>query len=95
MNWDLRFRRAPDLEITEVVDGFVVQRRDHDRLHFLNPTAAFVLESCDGSLRAGELPGLIAALFQLEHPPVGDVETCLTALLKEGLLVDPALPTAD
>jgi len=95
MDWDLRLNRAPDLEVTEVIDGFVVHRRDHDRVHFLNPTAALVLESCDGSLRAGELPGLVAAVFQLEHPPVDDVETCLTALLKEGLLVGSAFPSAD
>jgi Coenzyme PQQ synthesis protein D (PqqD) len=95
MDWDLRLDRAPDLEVTEVIDGFVVHRRDQDRIHYLNPTAAFVLESCNGGLRAGELPDLVAAVFQLEHPPLDDVETCVTALLKEGLLVGSAVPTAD
>ena len=89
MDWDLRPRQAPDLEITEVVEGFVVQRRDDDRIHFLNPTAAFILESCDGRLRAGELPGLIASVFELDQAPRDDVEACLTALLREGLLVCP------
>jgi Coenzyme PQQ synthesis protein D (PqqD) len=89
MDWDLCLQRAPDIEITEVVDGFVVQRRDHDRLHFLNPTAAFMLESCDGNLPASALPDLVAAAFQLDQPPLDDVETCLSTLLKEGLLRAP------
>ncbi len=95
MDWNLRLDRAPDLEVTEVIDGFVVHRRDQERIHYLNPTAAFVLESCNGGLRAGELPALVAAVFQLEHPPLADVESCVTALLKEGLLVASAVPNAD
>jgi len=92
MDWDLRPEQAPGLEITEVVDGFVVQRRDDDRLHFLNSTAVFILESCDGRLRAGELPGLIATAFGLDRAPRDDVEACLTALLREGLLLCPPAP---
>jgi Coenzyme PQQ synthesis protein D (PqqD) len=89
MDWDLRPRRTPDIELTEVVDGFVVYDPSRDRIHFLNPTAAFVLESCDGEILAGELPALVAAGFQLDTPPVDDVEACLATLLREGLLIRP------
>jgi Coenzyme PQQ synthesis protein D (PqqD) len=97
MEWDFRPLRVPDLELNEVTDGFVVSRPDHDRIHFLNPTAAFILESCDGSLQARELPDLVAAAFDLESPPVTDVETCLKSLLDEGLVVGATarLPPAD
>ena len=97
MDWDLRPLRVQDLELIVVTDGFVISRRDHDRIHFLNPTAAFILEICDGNLQARELPDLVAAAFQLKSPPVGDVETCLTLLLKEGLLIGAAarVRTAD
>jgi hypothetical protein len=88
MDWELRPRQAPGLEITEVVGGFVVQKRDGDRLHFLNPTAAFILQICDGGIRADEMPELLASAFALERIPRDDVETCLTALLREGLLLD-------
>ena len=88
MDWELRLRQAPGLEITEVVGGFVVQKREEDRLHFLNPTAAFVLQICDGSLRAADVPELLASAFALERIPRDDVELCLTALLREGLLVN-------
>ena len=94
MDWDLCPRRAPELEINEVTDGFLVHQRDRDRLHFLNPTAALVLESCDGTLRAGELPGLVAAAFGLDAPPTDDIEACVTALLREGLLVGAGVSPA-
>ena len=95
MDWDLRPRRSPELEINETIDGFLIYQRDRDRLHMLNPTAMLVLESCDGSLRAGELPALIAAAFELADPPTDDIEACVTELLREGLLVVPGGPVPD
>ncbi len=86
MNWDLCPLRASDLEVSEVTDGFVASRRDSSRIHYLNRTAAFILEICDGRVRAGDMPGLVAMAFDLDHPPAGDVECCLTELIKEGLV---------
>jgi hypothetical protein len=86
MDWDLCPLRASDLEMSAVTDGFVASRRDSSRIHYLNPTAAFILEICDGHVRAGEIPGLVAMAFDLDHPPAGDVERCLRELIKEGLV---------
>jgi len=69
-----------------VTDGFVVSRPGRDRIHFLNPTAAFILESCAGNLQASEFPDLVAAAFGLPNPPVDDVEACLNLLFDEGLV---------
>ena len=80
-------RRADALEVREVPDGFVVYDPARDRLHFLNGTAAFVLESCDGATPVKALPGLVAAAFQLDEEPVEEVGTCVQRLLSEGLLV--------
>jgi hypothetical protein len=87
MDPEFRPLRAQDLELSAVTDGFVVSRAGHERIHFLNPTAAFILEICDGSLQARELPGLVATAFRLDSPPVADVEGCLRSLLDEGLVV--------
>ncbi len=87
MDWNCCHRQAPELEINEATDGFLVYQRDRDRLHFLNPTAALVLESCDGTLPAHELPALVAAAFALDVSPTDDIAACVTALLAEGLLV--------
>ncbi len=88
MDWNLYPKRAPGMEISEVTDGYVVNRADSERVHYLNAAAAFILESCDGTLRAGELPGLLALAFELDHSPVADVEECLDSLYQQGLLVE-------
>jgi hypothetical protein len=87
MDWNMRPERAPDIEIREVTDGFVAYDPARDRLHFLNLTATMLLESCDGNIRARELPELLAAAYQLAEPPIAEVESCLDRLLTEGLLV--------
>lgn len=79
-------RRAADLEIREVPEGFVVYDPARDRLHFLNGSATFVLECCDGATRADELPALLAAAFRLDGDPLDEVDACLARLLAEGLI---------
>lgn len=93
MDWEMRAERAPDIEIREVSDGFVAYDPARDRLHYLNPTATMLFESCDGNIPARELPELLAAAFRLDAPPVAEVESCLAKLLEEGLLLskDPRL----
>ena len=95
MDWHARLTRAPGLEINEVTDGFLVYQRDRDRVHLLNATATLVLESCDGTIAAADLPPLIAAAFDLGAPPVDDVADCLATLLREGLLVDADVPSGE
>ena len=87
MDWQLRLARSPGMEIREAPDGFVVYDAARDRVHYLNRTAALLLESCDGRLAATELAARVAAAFNLDAPPTRDVETCLAALLAEGLLI--------
>jgi hypothetical protein len=87
MDWQIRFARAPGMEIREAPDGFVVYDPARDRVHYLNRTAALLLESCDGRVAAVELAALLAAAFKLDASPTGDVEACVAALLDEGLLV--------
>ena len=85
-------RRADALEVRPVPDGFVVYDATRDRLHFLNGTAAFVLESCDGATPVADLPALVAAAFRLGEDPVEEVDGCVRRLLSEGLLVDQPAP---
>ena len=86
VDWDHCFETAPGIELREVTDGYFAYDPERDRLHFLNPVAAFVLEACDGIVRNGELPALVAAAFGLERPPMEDIESCLERLVTEGLL---------
>lgn len=94
MDWNLHPKQITGIEISEVTDGYVVTRSDSERIHYLNAAAAFILESCDGTLRAGELPGLLAMAFDLDHSPVVDVEACLDSLYQQGLLMENAMPAS-
>ena len=86
IDWGMQPRRAPDVILTEVVDGFVVYQQTRDRVHYLNQTAAIILELCDGSLSASDLAGFLARAFSLSAPPRAEVAACLTRLLDAGLL---------
>lgn len=91
---DTTLLRAPDLEIREVPEGYVVYDPARDRLHFLNGAAAFVLQCCDGATRTDELPTLLAAAFRLDTDPVAEVDACIARLLSEQL-VSAGAPAAD
>lgn len=86
IDWSMRPRRAAGVELSEVTDGFLVYQHDRDRVHYLNATAALLLEICDGSLPASDLPPFLAAAFSLPAPPRDEVAACLAQLLAEGLL---------
>jgi hypothetical protein len=88
MDWSTRLERAKGIEIREAPDGVVVYDASRDRIHYLNRTAALLLESCDGGIPAADLPAMLAAAFTLESPPAAEVESCLARLLDEGLLLE-------
>ncbi|HTP49041.1 MAG TPA: PqqD family protein [Casimicrobiaceae bacterium] len=94
-DWNATLQRAPGIELREVTDGFVAYDPRRDRLHFLNSTAAMLLESCDGKLRAGELAQLLASAFELQQPPLDEVANCLDRLVAEGLLILQVSPLAE
>jgi hypothetical protein len=86
IDWRMKPRRAAGVELSEVTDGFLVYQPERDRVHYLNATAALLLEICDGSLAASDLPPFLAAAFSLAEPPRDEVASCLATLLAEGLL---------
>lgn len=77
---------AAGLEINPVSDGYIVYQPDRDRIHYLNTTAAVVLELCNGRNDAGELATLLRLAFDLAEPPHEAVTECLETLAREGLI---------
>jgi hypothetical protein len=77
---------APDLEINEVADGYIVYQPDRDRVHYLNQTAALLLELCNGQNAVADLPELLRSAWDLGAAPVDEVAECLEALRNEGLI---------
>ncbi len=69
--------KAAGLEVFPEADGYVVYQAARDKVHFLNHTAVFVLELCDGLHSTIE----IGAIFRETFPPAEDPERAVDDLL--------------
>lgn len=79
--------KAPGVDVHQVVDGYVVYDEGRDRVHYLNHTAAVVLELCTGKRTRQDLVALLHRAYDLPEPPGTEVEACLAQLDQEGLIV--------
>lgn len=79
-------QRAEGLEIEESGDGFIVYQPARDRIHYLNHTAAMLLELSSGELTVAEIAALLATAYSLPRPPEEDTARALGELLGEGLV---------
>jgi hypothetical protein len=79
-------KRAEGIEVNEVTDGCIVHQPDRGRVHYLNNTAAIVLELCNGQTPAAEMPRLIQRAFELKASPAEEVDECLQTLRREALI---------
>jgi hypothetical protein len=86
VDWNACPRVIEGIEINKVDDGYIVYHPARDRVHYLNQTAALVLELCNGQTRAAELAGLLQTVYHLPAPPSTEVSECLEKLFVEGLL---------
>ena len=81
-----RPRRADELVIEFVGDGYLVYDPAHDRMHSLNHTAALVLELCTGENDAAEITRLVAVAYEMPTPPDNEIRACLESLAVEHLV---------
>lgn len=79
--------RSDGLEIDEAGDGFIVYDSGRDRVHYLNHTAAVVLELSTGRLSVSEIATWISQAYSLGRAPTSDVERLIDELVAEGLLL--------
>jgi hypothetical protein len=77
-------RKLDQLDIHVVEDGYVVYHQAANRVHYLNATAAMVLELCDGTRTDAEIAADTASWFS--GVPVDEVDACLTQLRTERLV---------
>ncbi|MBL8579976.1 MAG: PqqD family protein [Mesorhizobium sp.] len=80
------FAVSSDLEISQVPDGAMIFQASRDRVHYLNPTAAIILELCDLGKSRAEIEAFMIEGFALTAPIADEVEKCLNDLLLEGLI---------
>lgn len=79
-------RRVDGVEVNEVTDGYVVYDPRVDKVHYLNHTAALVLECCTGENTTDEIVRVLQSAFELAEPPVRETQECLDQLRDAGLV---------
>jgi len=82
--------QAANLEVHEVPDGYIVYQTDRDRVHYLNKTAAIILEFCDGLRDRNDIVLRVAKVFELGPSAHEEIGAGLDALVKEGLILSPS-----
>jgi hypothetical protein len=74
------------LDVERTDDGYIIYEPDKDRVHFLNATAALILELCNGTNSMAEIADLVQEAFGLAEAPAQIVQETLTQMKDEGLL---------
>jgi Coenzyme PQQ synthesis protein D (PqqD) len=73
-------RKRDGLEIHLVDEQCVVYDTSSDTIHYLNPTAALVLEFCDGHHAPSDIAVVLQEAYQLPEAPLDEVTRCLKSL---------------
>ena len=79
-------RHIEDLDINPADDGFIIYQPEEDRVHFLNPTAVFILELCNGRNSMADIIEVVQHAYGLADAPVNVVSEAVTKMKSEGLL---------
>ena len=79
-------RKADGIEVHTVAQQVAVFDPRADLIHYLNPTAALILELTDGLHSSHEIAALVQEAYGLTEAPVIEVEDCLSGLQTAGLV---------
>ncbi len=80
-------KQVEGLDINQVEDGFILYDPEKDMVHFLNHTALFVLELCNGRHRAGEILEIVKGTFELKETPDREIRDILDRFIHQGLVI--------
>jgi hypothetical protein len=83
-------RRVEGIELERMADGFMLHQADRERVHYLNHTAAIVLELCDGERDEDAIARELQNLYELTEVPHAEVAACLASLLEELIITKSA-----
>jgi hypothetical protein len=74
------------VEVTPTADGSVVYDESRERVHYLNETAAAVLDLCTGERSIEDIARQLQAAYELPEPPYQEACECVEQLRGEGVL---------
>jgi hypothetical protein len=82
-----RPQRRPDVTYRTIDGETVILNRQEGRLHQLNPTASFIWNCCDGTLKIDEIADRLANAYEIDSiTGRKDVEEILSKLRSLNLL---------
>lgn len=81
-----RLGRPATLQINRLEDGCVVYHPEQERVHFLNQTAAMVLELCDGHHNFQDIEARVTEHFDLRDSGRNLTGDILQRFIAEGLV---------
>lgn len=87
-----RLGRPATLQINRLEDGCVIYQPEQERVHFLNQTAAMVLELCDGHHDGQAIEAQVAEHLGLHATARKVAGDTLQRFLAEGLIMAAAEP---
>jgi hypothetical protein len=79
-------KRVNGLDISAAEEGCIISRAGCDRIYFVNPSAALILELCTGESSVEQIADLVKGAYHLPQAPVEDTRAVLKQLEAEGLL---------
>lgn len=79
-------KQIDNIEINKVSDGYIIYHTEFDRVHYLNMTAALLLESCDGETSLDEIKIFIKDVFELDEIPAEEIDSCMEELMEASLV---------
>ena len=80
-------KHIDDLDINPADDGYIIYQPDQDRVHYLNPTAVFILELSNGRNSVDEIVQLLQQAYGLGESPEKVVHEAIAQMKAEGLLL--------
>ena len=80
-------RQIENLQIDQAANGFVIFDASRERVHYLNHTAALILQLCSGENSETDIAGYLQEAYALPEPPAAEVAAYVTRLAEEGLIV--------
>lgn len=78
--------RSAGLETHVLDEQCVVYDMKSHHVHYLNATAALILELCDSMNSVAEIVGLVQEAYSLERAPRSEVVQCLQDFEQKGLI---------
>ena len=80
------YEQADCLEIHETEDGYAVHNSADGKIHFLNHTAVFLLELCDGQHSIDQVFSIFQEYFKEAQGSQDEVHKLFEEFMSQGLI---------